>query len=153
LLIAVVVGLLTLVDMEDTRYKNTFYKWPTVSGTVISAERGETEVWDREGNITNPTLTITFSYVVQGLTYQGSQGWQFPEFDEDGRELEESRYPIGSLVTVYYDPTGPKRSLIDITAIDTRGTFGSWLGVVAVYLAIFGFISLVYIWGWWIRSK
>ena len=158
LLIAGFCGLMTLANTEDAKYRSTLSKWPTALGNVTSITRGEDDDWDRElGWVKTATLTVTYIYNVQGVTYQGFQKWRFPtiegSYDEEHVERVESKYPTGSSVTVYYDPTELNKSLLDASAIDISGTSGAWLGVVAVYLGIFGFVSLVYVWGWWIRRK
>lgn len=128
LLIAVMVGLMNVWETWVTQHEKTISEWPTVSGTVISTHRGTI------GSEDSPTITIRFAYMVEGMTYQDSQ-WLIVD---DYRE--ESRYPPGTSIVVYYDPAKPENALINL-----KQDMALW---VALPFCLFplALIGLIYIW-------
>lgn len=136
-------GFAVLADMLDERHVNNIVSdWSTVSGTIISTERGMIGDWDAR----DPILTIRFEYVVQGVTYQDSQ-----VLIVDYEYKAEVKYPPGNPITVYYNPSSPDNALINPYA---DMPFWDSLGILLSSLAIGGcIIGCIYIWVWWVRGK
>jgi len=137
-LIAVVFGFMRFWTMLLNHHDKTLSEWPTMSGTIISTERTTSGDFDDE----YPTLTVRFSYMVQGVLYQDSQ-----ELYAHDDYREESQYPLGSSITVYYNPVKPVNALINLNK------YVPWWAPLPVYLFIIALIGCIYIWGWWIRGK
>jgi hypothetical protein len=128
LLIAVLVGFMKQWEIWVTQHEKTISEWPNVSGTVISTHRGTI------GSEDTPTITIRFAYMVEGMTYQDSQCLIVDDYSE------ESKYPLGTSITVYYDPAKPENALINL-----RQDIPFW-AVLPVYLVPAAIIGLIYIW-------
>nr|WP_281069035.1 DUF3592 domain-containing protein [Rhizobium leguminosarum] len=112
----------------------TFLKWKEVQaarswlparGTIISSriEAREVRISISGANTTNTTEirnfpAITFKYTVNGSRFEGTRytfrsqigNFQIPE--------TLARYPMGAEVTVYYDPSDPRKSVIERTMPD-----------------------------------
>jgi hypothetical protein len=59
---------------------------------------------------------VRYAYGVGGRRYEQSQSDLAPTASlPDRAQAVIARYPIGSAVTVYYDPRAPQRALIDLT--------------------------------------
>ena len=104
------------------RRERTMSRWPTAPGTITST-------WDSldDGK-------IRYSYQVGAKHYVGGRVfWSTGKSTSDRtpQELTEA-YPPGSDVTVYYDPTSPKTSLLE--PWNRQNMYGSLLFACAFWL-------------------
>jgi hypothetical protein len=85
-----------------TRKARTMSRWPTVMGKITST-------WD-----TLDGSRITYAYNVAGHSYVGHRiSWPAGSTaDPTAQELTE-KYPPGSDVTVYYDPSRPTTAVLE----------------------------------------
>jgi hypothetical protein len=113
------------------RHHKGVSEWPTVSGSVVSTNRGI----DRTVNDRYATLTIRFEYLVQGALYQGNQ---MLYVDDDYKQ--EAKYPPGSPITVFYSPHNPSDSYI-IPGLNM--SVWDWLGIAAGILTFILLIAIV----------
>ncbi len=99
-------------------------RWPTVNGIVRRSEVSES--FERRANATRYTPVVEYEYQVSGTGYSGSV---LRIIGTTGRETEAlaqtSARPVGSEVTVYYDPEEPGRSCL-VPGV----RWFVWLGVV-----------------------
>jgi hypothetical protein len=102
--------------------------WPTVSGQIIRSEltRGASS----RGGTTN-YANVHYSYRVMGQDYQSDQ--VSPPILPGGRTggmiagSIVNKYPLGSTVTVYYNPENPADALLEIkTSGIVRAMAGAW---------------------------
>ena len=134
------IGSLIWAHRQDTRYRRTISEWPTVSGTVTSTERS----WETTGDDDDyPTLTVRFEYMVQGVTYQGSQEFYVDDY------REESKYPPGASVTVHYDRAKPSSSVVNTE----HPVHWRWFNLLCWMLFCGAVLSCILIWGYWVRRK
>jgi hypothetical protein len=109
--------------------------WPTVTGTIIASvtfvEEGE------YGKTTYPS--VSYSYEVAGRIYEGDRiEWSGPLWTDNLQRLQRfgSAHPVGSRVTVYYDPDNPANALLEPKALGAAEMF--------LYLAVlFGIVGLL----------
>ena len=82
--------------------------WPQTSGTVISST---VQVSARAG-LRDEHPLVFYAYQVAGVVYQGTR------IRRSGNGLPAAstvdRYPAGSAVVVYYDPTNPGLSALEL---------------------------------------
>lgn len=85
--------------------------WPTTSGRIVSAEL---EQHSASGGATF-RAHVTYTYEVAGKAYSGSRAAFGDRVSTSSRGIAERRvaaYTRGSLVTVYYDPAAPEKSVL-----------------------------------------
>jgi hypothetical protein len=96
-------------------------RWPETTGKVIasrvqslSKSPSDPGYGRDETGVSNQPF-VQYEYKVGGRTYQCSRISVAEEVD--GTELRAilERYPVGKVVTVYYDPARPERALLDRT--------------------------------------
>ena len=113
---------------DDIKKGEASVDWPSAPGRVISAEMVMTGP-SGGGGVSAPE--ITYSYRVNGGSYTGSK--------IVGGPLED--HPVGSIITVFYDPDNPDREVLVqgassgqritlrvLTGITAAGIFGLMVG-------------------------
>ncbi len=89
-------------------------RWPRAAGTIITAEVHESPKNPEGVSFYEPV--VRYAYSVGGRSYEQSQLDLVPTASSPNRaQAVVARYPVGSAVTVYYDPRAPQRALIDLT--------------------------------------
>lgn len=93
--------------------------WPTTIGTVLGHGIDETTSVDADGDRdTSYETTIRYAYQALGREWTGSRvslaGNSFPSRRKAQAWLDER--PVGSTVTVHYDPTRPDEAVLRIDA-------------------------------------
>lgn len=127
-LAAVVWGAILLARSRRAR------AWPAAEGRIEVAEPSAPE---------NDLLPlIEYSYTVDGKTYRGRlvfPAGTFPQTPEFAASYVK-KYPVGSMVTVYYNPAAPEESVLE------RGDQGGdWLVLASgIGAVILGLIMLVF---------
>ena len=99
--------------------------WPTVEARVV---RSTVTRFRGDGQIVYYQPSIAYQYEMDGVTYVGTQlDWgRFGTTREEAQRVADG-YPVGELVTAYYNPSRPHRSVIE-----PRG----W--TMSVFLLVFG---------------
>ncbi len=85
--------------------------WPTVEGRVVETQVHRCD--DSEGPFFCPQ--VRYAYLVMGRTYTGEQiSFSMPpEFtSHEGAKAFLDRYPVGSKVTVFYNPNDPAEAVL-----------------------------------------
>jgi hypothetical protein len=93
--------------------------WPTVQGKVRSAEvlretkRDTSSSTRRESTTYRPD--IVYDYEVNGTPYSGNRVGVLHVGSSNPRKAEDvvARYPVGSEVTVFYDPSDPQTAVLE----------------------------------------
>ncbi len=79
--------------------------WPATEGTILSSvleDRGEDA----------PDAKIRYSYKVNGHVFESSNISYGGHWTSQDRELV-AKYPVGAKVSVYFDPSKPKRAALE----------------------------------------
>lgn len=97
-------------------------RWPSVSGQVVRSEVVSREQTDTEpGTIhigRRPrvySVALEYAYEVDGTTLKSKRVAFTDSFTKSEGQCEKiaARYPVGSPVTVYYDPEKPTKAVLD----------------------------------------
>lgn len=109
--------------------------WPSAQGTVVASEVRSFTQWKDGVQRTLYTPGITYRFTVNGREYTSDRyslgaetGWSTSRF----AEKKVGGHPVGSPVTVYYNPKAPAESVLD------RRLAGGWL----VWALAFGLLAL-----------
>jgi hypothetical protein len=92
--------------------RETAQEWPSTSGVVL-----ESRVEAYTADVMRARPKVVYAYTVEGQRYQGKQiraGVKIahPLLRQQAIEVI-GRYPEGSMVTVYYDPSNPAESALE----------------------------------------
>lgn len=153
LILAVAMGLPTLIfalsAWSTTQSANEAKNWPTTTGTIKSAD-----VMAMERRIRRSTSVasyriatyyapqVKYVYQIQGVNYEAERlQMGEPLWSSDTAEAEHhlTNYPIGTTVTVYYNPNDPSQATL--SPKPTAGTRIQWIVAFAL-LALF--IVIIY---------
>jgi hypothetical protein len=139
---AIIIGLGFLVHMRAQAKGRRAQLWPTTKGTVLTSEVALVQVMG------NPMSTpaVTYSYQVGGQTLQsGGLRVGVPRFfnKPDKAGALAAQYPVGSQVTVHYDPATPANTALDLAIGEGYGplmiySFGGTLLVLGIFSAVMG---------------
>jgi hypothetical protein len=106
--------------------------WPTTLGVVT---RSDIDVVAEPTDVATPAYSarVEYSYAIGSRSFSG-QRITFADHSSSSRtEMTKrvQRYPVGSAVTVYYDPVNPARAMLEMRV--AAATYGPLLpGLVAV---------------------
>lgn len=120
--------------------------WPTTEGTVV---RSELEKHRKKGGVASTQRKNRFSYrpqvhyefMVDGQSYTGSR-LTFSDYstsNEDQMQAVIAPYPVGTKVSVYYDPNKPSECTLETgfgwtpVAITGAGCLLSFIGGLALF--------------------
>ena len=134
-------GVLAWEQVEPLKNVSTVKSWPSVPGTVVeSGVVGERAIRPR----------VVYEYIVDSITYRSESDLRAPMFGGKRKKYDAAEelagdYPVGSEVTVRYNP--------DSTAQSTVTAFVTWdvyskLGL-ALTLVLIGGIGLIF----WLRAR
>jgi Protein of unknown function (DUF3592) len=93
------------------RVMRTPARWPSVTGVI--AARWVHEYVQHDSVLFEPTVEYTYS--VDGAQFRSTRFWYMVSRYEDDRAAAEedlTRFPVGSQVTVRYDPRHPDESVV-----------------------------------------
>lgn len=92
-------------------------RWPSVQGEVVESEvRKESRIMANHTPLTTFHARIRYRYVVGGSAYESDTICLGGELNTSMMGRAEERcfqYPVGALVTVYYDPRDPRSSCLE----------------------------------------
>ena len=89
-------------------------KWPSTEGKIIASSVETTSV-DQETRDERSSVSVSYSYAVDGKSYKGSRiGWgKKAVMLTPAAQTLSMRYPVGATVPVFYDPRKPGSSLLE----------------------------------------
>jgi hypothetical protein len=100
-------------SQQSNTYRQTAQTWPSTSGTVLIS----TLQSRRSGKSHSIYPVVGYQYTVDGQTYTSQTikaGDQFMNIRVSGQaQATVARYPVGSTVTVYYNPANPSESALE----------------------------------------
>jgi len=126
--------------------------WPSVEGKILSSE-----VSSRKGSGTKRSRgsgktyspDVVYSYTVEGKSYQNSDidagdigpgGWSTSNHSRVQEIVD--KYPEGSKLSVYYNPSSPKVSLLD-TSMPSSMIWFYRGGIVTILLGVWLLVSVI----------
>ena len=120
--------------------------WPASQGKIIESEiETRSSSSPRHGRTsrrdTDYSVRIRYSYEVAGQKLEGQRlQYGYKSHDErSSAKQEQSRYPSGKEVQVFYDPKNPKSSVL------LKGSGTSWLAMGLGFMAlVLGSVTMVY---------
>jgi hypothetical protein len=113
--------------------ENATQTWPTVTGK-ITASKVKRQHDSENGPVEYPH--ISYTYEVNGKKHHSSNIMAGGELGGVNVESTLARYPLGSQVTVYYDPQNPKDAVLE--AGNRTISKGLWLMLVLMNIFICG---------------
>ncbi len=96
--------------VQTQKRENATQTWPTVSGEITASKinrRHDSE----QGYVEYPH--VSYTYEVNGKKHHSSNIMAGGELGGVKVESTLARYPLGSQVTVYYDPQNPKDAVLE----------------------------------------
>lgn len=117
-LLFLVVGLILLAIGGRQLYQGEQSKgWPTVQGKIAVAELGKRVDRDNDNSTVSTTYSadISYDYIVADVTYINGDvhfGAMSSSDPSAARRLLQ-RYPVGKVVTVYYNPAQPQQAVLE----------------------------------------
>lgn len=116
--------------------------WPTTQGEVVYSSLEQHMSTDSDGDASvTYGAKVVYNYQVGGQALTGDRRRFSESRSSSARRAQEAvnRYPVGSQVTVYYDPDNPQVSVLETGA----SAGGVVVPVVTLGLLIFGLYKLV----------
>jgi hypothetical protein len=102
---------------RERRRVEASQSWPSTYGTVVRAEVVHERRSPNTGSVTNVfKADIRYQYVVDSQELEGSSVTIGGDLSTGERQRAEARvriYPVGSSVTVFYDPQDPKTACLE----------------------------------------
>ncbi|CAG1015949.1 hypothetical protein ANAEL_05413 [Anaerolineales bacterium] len=100
-------------NQQSMAYRQSAQTWQSVTGTIMMSSVQSS--YSSGSHSTYPV--VVYQYEVRGQRYQSQRikaGEQFLNVRISGQaEATVQKYPIGSTVTVYYNPSNPAESVLE----------------------------------------
>lgn len=100
-------------NQQSMAFRQVAQNWPSTSGTVLMSSVQSKHT----GRSHSIYPVVVYVYVVNGQSYQSQTikaGEQFLNVRVSGQaQATVNRYPIGSTITVYYNPSNPSESFLE----------------------------------------
>ncbi len=112
--------------------------WPATTGTVTEARVTYSTQTDTDGDSSDSYFPqVSYTYQALGQEYAGHKiSFGFAKAHNSRRQAENelARYPLGSQVTVYYNPSNPAEAVLERKAGGT--VIATVLGVAFILLGL-----------------
>jgi hypothetical protein len=112
--------------------------WPATTGTITETHVAHSTHTDTDGDTsTSYSALVSYEYQVLGQSHTGTKiSFGFTKSHNSYRqaEVELAHYPLGSSVTVYYDPSNPDEAVLERKAGGT--VIATVLGVIFIVLSL-----------------
>lgn len=135
-LLAVVGGVGAFLSARDLVRGRSSASWPTTLGEVVYASIEQHMDSDSDGS-TSVTYKakVVYNYQVGGQALVGDRRRFSDSSSNNARRAQEAinRYPMGTQVTVYYDPNNP-----EICVLEPGASVGGFIALV-ITLGLLGF--------------
>jgi hypothetical protein len=139
---AIIIAIGFLVHLRAQAKGRKAQLWPTTKGAVLTSDVAVVQMMG------NPMSTpaVTYSYEVGGQALQGAGlrvGAPRLFNKPDKAAALAAQYPVGSQVTVHYDPATPTNTALDLAVGEGYGplmiySFGGTLLVLGIFSAAMG---------------
>ncbi len=109
-----VVVLLVVIVLSKVLEARKAATWSTASGRVVTSEtRTEHRSSSSEGTTVKTMPLVEYEFSVGGQKWRGNRISIGEDSGGANTEATLQRYPIGAVVSVYYDPGNPKKSVLE----------------------------------------
>ncbi len=113
--------------------------WPSVGGKVILSEVRQSANTDEDGYTSYSYYPrVEFAYMVAGQSYESKRlsfGGVTGTSNPDKAQETVNKYPVGSPVTVYYNPEKPSEGVIERVAGGSR--LALIMGIILLIISFF----------------
>jgi hypothetical protein len=141
LFIAIGIGLIFL-HRRNKRKTEESLSWPATIGTVSEStvKQGSSVLMSSDENgESSPVYTaeVSYSYQVGGVEYTSKRvtfGGSKSYSKRESAEKEAALYPVGTQLTVYYNPKNPKEAVLDRTAKGSNMVLG--MGIMFIIIGL-----------------
>jgi hypothetical protein len=116
--------------------------WPTTLGQVIQNSVAESVATSDDG-VTSYHPEITYSYKVHGQDYESSRIMigAVPSGSQKSARDVTARFPPGASVTVYYNPSDPRESILERKSKSASASMV--IGIIFIVISIATFCVMV----------
>lgn len=131
-LLVVIFGIIGFVNRNKAKKAGG---WPSIQGKVIEARLEEHANSDPEDfSMANFRPVITYQYEVNGKVYNSNKTGMIPmNYDQKTAQKKLDAFPLGSALTVYYNPEKPEEALLNPSK--TTANIFLIIGIVAVVIS------------------
>lgn len=125
-----------LKSNKDKKKVGESTNWPSTSGTITDSHITESVSTSDDNNITYYRPAISYKYEVIGTSYESNRLMfgAAQSGSRGGAQTVVAKYPVGSAVTVYYNPVDPKEAVLERQSKSTNVTM--ILGIVFIVMAV-----------------
>jgi hypothetical protein len=126
------------IALRGRRASSVTKTWPTTTGRILRSEVELRRSHSSDGGYSSSYYPVVlYEYQVMGQTYQSSTlspGLEYGLGFQGRVQARVAKYPVGSMVQVYYNPENPAQAVLEHSATGNR--ILGWVGVfVLVILA------------------
>ncbi len=107
--------LLIFKSVNDKKKVGASASWPSTPGSITRSSIAESVSTSDDDNITHYYPQLTYKYQVAGTTYEGKR-IMFGAVESGSHTKAQTtitRYPVGTSVSVYYNPADPKEAVLE----------------------------------------
>ena len=131
--IVVLLVVAVLAKLMEARKAST---WSTASGRIVTSETTAERQRSAGGETTVKTMPLVeYEFSVAGQKWRGNRISIGEDSGGANTEATLGRYPVGAVVSVYFDPTNPKQSVLER---DIPAGFGKGLLAILFIVALIG---------------
>jgi hypothetical protein len=143
LYVAFIIGGLVFIGAAINQYmkaKKAEKTWLTVPGAVLNSEVKISRHHGSKGRTTvTYEPTVSYQYKIKNQSYNGNHiGFGTTTYSKGKAEKIIALYPMGSPVTVHYDPADPSQAVLETKA--KAGVTFLALGIILIVLGVFSLV-------------
>ena len=125
---------------DERKAEKEASEWPSVNGTVLTARLVS------HGSIRYRAdfPEVSYSFEVNGKVYKGKHISAGGEMGGVTAQGVLDRYPVGSQVTVFYDPHNPKKAVLEKKSVNLKWLWAILIGVnILLCVAVPAYLTVV----------
>ena len=112
--------------------------WPSTPGQITDSHVSRSQSTDSDGDTsTSYSARVAYTYQVGGQAYSGQNiafGFNPSYSNESKAQAAAARYPVGSQVPVYYDPSKPSDAVLERQA--SGSNVGMIVGIIFIVIGV-----------------
>jgi hypothetical protein len=138
-LLFVGLGVFLIYRMQQSKKKALVSQsWPSTTGQITESHVSRSQSTDSDGDTTTSySARVAYTYQVGGQTYSGHNiafGFNPSYSSETKAQADAARYPVGSQVSVYYDPNKPSDAVLERQVSGSK--VGLILGIIFIVVGV-----------------